>query len=180
MQCLCATHATCLAARGDLPHSRGAATATAASTASAASWSNSAAYLAQPRVMLAEQGARVGGPSKSWVGLLAHEAGSLDPADALLERVRIGLGVGLALPALSSPLLSSRLLSSPLLSSRLVSSPLFWPPHACGEMSDGMRLSHALSAKGTALKGMMPCHLLIHSPTVMDQEPCPPPATAQP
>ena len=26
MQCLCATHATCLAARGDLPHSRGAAT----------------------------------------------------------------------------------------------------------------------------------------------------------
>ena len=117
MQCLCATHATCLAARGDLPHSRGAATATAASTASAASWSNSAAYLAQPRVMSAEQGARVGGPSKSWVGLLAHEAGSLDPADALLERVRIGLGVGLALPALSSPLVSSRLVSSRLLSS---------------------------------------------------------------
>ena len=170
MQCLCATHATCLAARGDLPHSRGAATATAASTASAASWSNSAAYLAQTRVMSAEQEARVGGPSKSWVGLLAHEAGTFDPADALLERVRMGLGVVLAL---SSP-------PGSLVSSRLVSSPLFWPPHACGEMSDGMRLSHALSAKGTALKGMMPCHLLIHSPTVMDQEPCPPPATAQP
>mmetsp|Transcript_42207 Transcript_42207/g.136977 ORF Transcript_42207/g.136977 Transcript_42207/m.136977 type:complete len:250 (-) Transcript_42207:413-1162(-) len=76
----------CLAARGDLPHSRGAATATAASTASAASWSNSAAF------------------------------------------------------SRTSPSASTR------------------PTHSCGEMSDGMRLSHALSAKGTALKGMMPCH----------------------